>query len=141
MISTNKTLQDFLTERSNMPFVWGKNDCCLFGADAILLQTNIDTAAHYRGKYSTAVGAKRAMSKRGAANLDELLMIELGNDIAPLTAVNGDIALVTNHDNELAVGLIFRSFIYVLSPSGLSQLPLKMAIKCWSVNAIAKENS
>ncbi len=142
MVLRNKALQEFIEARRGLPFIWGKNDCCLFAADAILLQTNIDTASSYRGKYSTSLGAKRAIKKRKANNLDELLMIELGNDIAPLTAINGDIALILNQDNELAAGVIYRSYIYVLSPRGLSQIPLKAAIKCWSVKAIStKENS
>ena len=48
------------TER---PFCWGENDCCLFVADVCLAACDKDPAAHYRGRYTTEIGAKRVLAK------------------------------------------------------------------------------
>jgi hypothetical protein len=50
-------------------FVWGKTDCALVTADAVLAMTGEDIAAPFRGKYSTAAGSARALKRYGAGDL------------------------------------------------------------------------
>lgn len=51
-------LAEFIETRRFTPFKWGKNDCCLFAADAVLAMTGVDPAKRLRG-YRTALGAAR----------------------------------------------------------------------------------
>ena len=52
-------LFQFIQARAATPFEWGKHDCWLFAADAVMAMTEVDIAASYRGKYHTASGAKK----------------------------------------------------------------------------------
>jgi hypothetical protein len=58
-------LAALIRERRRAPFVWGQHDCCLWAADAVLAIRGFDLAADYRGTYSTAAGALRALRARG----------------------------------------------------------------------------
>jgi hypothetical protein len=58
-------LARFIEERRNQPFAWGSNDCCLFAADWVARATGRDPAAHYRGTYSSGIGAQRIIDKAG----------------------------------------------------------------------------
>ena len=57
-----KLLAAFIVSRRAMPFEWGKNDCGLFAADAILAMTGVDLAAEIRGTYSTEAEANAALA-------------------------------------------------------------------------------
>lgn len=58
-------LTQFIEERRDVPFTWGRNDCCLFAADWVRLCTGSDPAAELRGKYSSALSAARILQKHG----------------------------------------------------------------------------
>lgn len=129
-----QTLKLFLAEHKNKPFAWGENDCCLFAANAVLTLTGNDLAPEFRGKYSTKVGAARALKKHGYHSIEQLLNAKLGTPIAPLTATIGDIALIENYDQERAAGVVFRSSVYCVGLTGLIQVPLSSIIYVWRVN-------
>jgi hypothetical protein len=63
LIAWPELLADFIESRRAAPFEWGKNDCCLFCADAVLAMTGEDPATAYRGKYSTDLGARKLIKK------------------------------------------------------------------------------
>jgi hypothetical protein len=58
-------LTAFIEERRHSPFAWGSNDCCLFAADWIRRACGVDFAEDLRGRYSSALGATRILSKFG----------------------------------------------------------------------------
>ncbi len=58
-------LIEFILSRQNEPFAWGKNDCCLFGADWLVVLLGYDTAQAYRGAYDSALGAARVLEQHG----------------------------------------------------------------------------
>lgn len=45
-------------------FQWGEHDCCLFAADCCIAVCGKDPAESYRGKYTTEIGAKRALKQQ-----------------------------------------------------------------------------
>lgn len=47
-------------------FDWGTFDCCTFAFDWVQLITGVDPMQQFRGKYSTALTASRALKKIGA---------------------------------------------------------------------------
>ncbi len=77
-----------------MPFQWGGNDCCLFACDAIVAITGRDPVAKtYRGKYQTALGAKRLLDRNGGPEgIAAKVCVKLGfQEINPLLAQRGDV--------------------------------------------------
>ncbi|MET4696087.1 DUF6950 family protein [Endozoicomonas lisbonensis] len=124
-------LARFIESRRNVPFAWHENDCCTFVADAILLITGIDAAAPYRGHYTTATGAYRALRKYGdgtiagawSACFEEIPVSDLGR---------GDVALV-NVNGLPASALLMGNKLWAVSKTGLITLPVTEAIKAWRV--------
>ena len=58
-------LHALVLERRRMPFAWGENDCCLWAADAVLIQTGQDPAATWRGTYATEAEAVALLASLG----------------------------------------------------------------------------
>jgi hypothetical protein len=58
-------LSVYIEEKRSEPFAWGSNDCCLFAADWVQIATGHDIAAQWRGSYTTALGARRALDEGG----------------------------------------------------------------------------
>ena len=126
-----ETLAAFLESRRDLPFAWGANDCCLFVADAVEAITGIDAAAPYRGRYSTAAGAYRALKKYGtgaiadawSAHFTEIPTHEIGR---------GDVVLFDNA-GELASAISFGRKLWAVTDHGLITLPLSHAVRAWRV--------
>ena len=58
-------LTAFIEERRDVPFAWGRADCCLFAADWVRLATDLDPAADLRGKYDSARSGARLLRDLG----------------------------------------------------------------------------
>lgn len=63
-------LHAFLERKAGVSFTWGATDCCMFSADAVEAITGVDPAAAFRGRYSTAGGATRALKRYGAGSIE-----------------------------------------------------------------------
>lgn len=124
-------LADFLKQRQLQPFCWGKNDCCLFAADAIHVITGEDHASEFRGHYTTAIGAKRALIRYGQGDIKHTFIAKFGEPVGRLNASRGDIALVNINGVDI-VGVVYGN-VYVVSEQGLLQLPLSQALAIWSI--------
>ena len=89
----------------NTPFVWGKNDCCLMAANYYVAIHGIDYAAMFRGKYNTAIGAYRLLSKAGGMEA-----ILARNGFRKLDhvgfAITGDVALYYKDRSGWTMGII-----------------------------------
>jgi hypothetical protein len=86
-------LYAFIEQRKSMGFAWGQNDCCMFAADAVLAMTGVDYAANFRGKYTTKVGAARALRRYGAGTIQATLTELLGAPVSRLNLRRGDVVL------------------------------------------------
>lgn len=60
-----EALAAYIDRKRAEPFAWGVNDCCLFGADWMLLATGLDPAATLRGTYDRALSGVRVLEKHG----------------------------------------------------------------------------
>jgi hypothetical protein len=100
-------LAQFIEQRRNVPFKWGKVDCCLFAADWVLLATNLDPASNLRGKYDSALGARRIIKRNGG--LDAMVanaLISFGfRQVDLLIAGRGDI-IVRDSGNGDCAGVV-----------------------------------
>ena len=124
-------LAQFIESRRHSPFVWGENDCCLFVADAVQLISGIDAAAPFRNKYSTAVGAARALKKYGDGSIAGAWSACF-DEISPQHMGRGDVALV-EVQGAPASALSFGNKLWVLSENGLITLPRSQAVRAWKV--------
>lgn len=86
------------------PFVWGETDCALFAADCVRAMTGDDPAKRFRGKYTSAEGAVKAIRKAGAADLGELAA-GMADEIAPALAQVGDVATWID-DGNIVMGVV-----------------------------------
>lgn len=119
-------LEAFLLERRDMPFEWGKNDCCLFVADAVKAMCGYDYAASLRG-YTTRFGAARRLYKAGGLSsiVDGLL-----TPINPALAQRGDVILCET-DEGMALGICIGSKFAAAGPNGVLFYSMMLAKKGW----------
>ena len=129
-------LASFIVSRRNTPFVWGTHDCSLFIADAVKVITDRDIAAAFRGRYSTAKGAQRALKRYGkgtlTATMDALLPPIYAADIG-----RGDVAqvqtVVEGGNTEAALAICTGRVLWLAGPNGLTRLPRSAAECGWRV--------
>lgn len=112
-----------------MPFEWGKNDCCLFAADAIKAMTDADPAEPLRG-YTSAIAAKRLVDEAGG--LRELVSRFLGEPVSPLMAAVGDVVLLENEGRDL-LGICNGTNAVGAGERGMAVLGMDLARAAWKV--------
>lgn len=122
-------LSAFVAERMQMPFEWGRNDCCLFAADAVKAMTGTDHAAGLR-VHTSALEAVRLVEQRGG--LRQIATAALGESVSPLMATVGDVVLLVNEGREL---LAVCNGGTVLAPGeqGMVALGMDAALAAWKV--------
>ncbi len=131
---------DFLLAHAKAPFQWGVMDCALFAADGILAFTGIDIAGDFRGKYTTDLGAMRAIRTvtGGSTTADALTYCSkkygLEEYTHPLMAKRGDLVLLEDQ-GRLIAGLVHLSGRHVISvgEDGLLRKPLTTIKRAWRV--------
>ena len=131
-------LHQFLLGNANTPYKWGSQDCCTFAADAIKSITDVDIASDFRFKYTTEIGAYKAIKKitgrttveaavaycaekHGMAELQHLLM-----------AQRGDLVMVEDASGLIA-GIVHLSgrHVVVVGEEGLKRLPITAVKRAW----------
>lgn len=122
-------LAAFAKERADMPFEWGRNDCTLFAADAVLAMTGVDHAAGWRG-YDNIRDAQRLIDELGG--LRAIATAALGDAVPVLMAAPGDVLLLDNGGREL---LAICNGTSAIAPweKGLAALPMSQALAAWKV--------
>ena len=114
-----------------MPFSWGANDCCAFGADACVAMGLDDPMRGLRG-YKTEQGALKKLAKLGG-DLRSLVGERLPETPVSL-AGRGYVALIP-HDSFFGgmIGLVLGDRIVAPGPSGLESYPLATAVAAFRV--------
>lgn len=130
------TLLDlFIESRKLESFEFGKHDCCLFAADAVLVMTDIDLAQGYRGTYSDMDGAMKILGERTAGELFTDVAAEHGIDEIPVSfAGRGDVVLVDQKELP-ALGIVSLSGDDIWAPGEfvLQRFPIVHAMKAWRI--------
>lgn len=97
--------------RRDLPRTWGKNDCAAFPAAVIEAMTGDDFFAPFRGKYSTGLGAVRAVKEAGfetladyaAANAEEIPVRKAARgDLVFYESGHGGIGVLAIVEGEIA---------------------------------------
>lgn len=114
------------------PFVWGMHDCPTFAFEtAMILTGGEDTAALWRGRYTTALGGERVMRRLGWASLEEMGRSLLGDPrTTALLAQRGDIVLA---DTGLGFGICNGATAVGIAPEGLVTVPLTSCQLAWPI--------
>lgn len=66
-------LSAYIASVRGQSFAWGELDCAMFAAGAVIAMTGVDPIEVYRGKYSSEMGAAKALKKYGAGDLRSTL--------------------------------------------------------------------
>lgn len=111
-----------------LSFGWGRHDCATWAFDVRRRLTGIDTAAAWRGRYSTAAGSVRVMRRLGWLTLPAMGCALLGDPIQPLCAQRGDIVICDG-----AFGVCAGSEAVFLAEAGLTGRPMGNATMAWRV--------
>ena len=130
-----RRLEMFIEYRKTIPFRWGKNDCCLFAADAIESMTGVDLAREFRGTYKTELGAMRHLLKEGSV-FGIACRIARNAGIKPCAgamAGRGDVVYVKGEQHALGVVGLSGDSIWILTVDGLGQVPLSRAVCGWHI--------
>lgn len=138
-----KLLAEFIESRRNLPFEWGRQDCCLFACDGILSQSGLDPAAKmFRGKYRDALGAARLVRKHGGVEaIAAKVCAEHGwPEIRPAMAQRGDVVLLPMPHDEMKVGLglCLGAVGAFTGASGLLFLPMTGVTRAWAVARVVE---
>ena len=135
-------LNQLVAARREAPFVWGKHDCSMWAADCVLAVEGRDIGAPFRGKYSTAFGAARALRRYGSVSTPvEVVDRELGERLPMHRALLGCVVAASPDDVRLyggfghALGLCYgRTSLFVGSDGardGLVMVPTLSLEHCY----------
>lgn len=129
----------FLFSRRESPFIWGQNDCALFACDAILALTGVDTAAPFRGRYHTEIGAAKAMRRFAGGGLREVTdritaLWNMSCRPSLLLAQRGDLVLLHSAIGEgLGIVTLDPRYVAAFGPAGYNRVPIHNCTACWKV--------
>ena len=130
----------YFKRAEKQPFVWGEFDCCLFVANVVALQLGFDPAAPYRGRYSSEIGAVRALAKHGAKTKDltDTWDAALKIKATPgMAAARGDVVMLMDGKTEL-LGIAWGTQVFTVSKTGLVRLPSNRIVKHWKLGSIGQ---
>lgn len=112
-------LNDTIRAVKASDFAWGTLDCCLFAADCAVAVCGTDPAEDYRGKYSTEIGAKRALVKRHGSL--EAAWDACFERVPSAAAQRGDICMHEAPDG-MAVAVRWAGAWWGMTESGVSRV-------------------
>lgn len=133
-----EALGRLLAQRQRAPFAWGVHDCCLWAADAVRAQVGIDPAAALRGRYATALQARRVILAAGGS-LRGIASAALGEPLrSPMLACAGDVGLTlgpaaTEDEDRAALAVCLGGWWAAPGAQSLALLPMSAALAAWRV--------
>lgn len=115
------------------PFSWEGADCAMFAADCVHAMTGEDPAARFRGRYTSAFGALRAMREAGFADLADAIGASF-DEIHPSRARVGDVACFPSDGPfGLTVGIVVGERVAVSFETGIGSACRSEAIRAFRV--------
>ncbi|MBB6144708.1 hypothetical protein HNQ77_002664 [Silvibacterium bohemicum] len=130
----------WLMEVANKPFKWGEWDCCLAAADGIKVQTGVDIAADFRGKYTDQASAFATIKAITGGSTVADAAAYCANKFGlsewkyPLMAQRGDLVVVEDAGN-LVAGLVHLNgrHVVVVAEDGLHRVSISKVKRAWRV--------
>lgn len=129
-------LYDFIEIHRKLPFIWGRNDCCLFACTAVQAMTGIDIASDFRGKYSSGREALAVLQKLGYASVEDVAnkkASEYGIEEIPLQFTKFGDVLLQHGPFGSQLGLCINTHIAVPGPEGIEIMMKNSVLKAWRI--------
>jgi len=126
-------LDVYIEEKRLEPFIWGKNDCCLFASNWVLIATGLDPAYSLKNTYNSALSAARIIKNcngmEGIIKKHAQWLIKKSIQFA----IRGDI-IIKDCGMGDCMGIILGSYAAFVSKEGLvfHQLPKDNNVFCWT---------
>lgn len=139
LIDWQPRLVAYLNSLKTQPFEWGKNDCCLFGCNCVVVMTGQDPGIAYRNKYTTQLGATRALKRNGDGTIKTAFNHVFGPIKPRLNTGRGDLVLINTELGD-AVGIMCGGTVWAVGLDGLVNVPFKKVIGCWHVDNMQEPN-
>lgn len=130
--AANAILLEIYRRERGQPFAWGSADCITFCAACALALTGRDPIAHWRGRYDSDAGLKRAMVEEGFRSIADAAA-SLYPEIPMASAKSGDWAFVVNDDGRESLGVVCRDMVMAKSIEGIGLVPLHRASRMFQV--------
>lgn len=126
-----EALAQYLTERQNVPFTWGANDCGSFVSDGVQAMTGTDPMLDLR----SVTSAKDAARLLKATSLHDLTTARLGPELdTPALAQRGDVLLIKQTpDGDPLLALCIGSKWAAPGPDGVVVGSMSDALAAWPV--------
>lgn len=127
-------LNAFVDEVRRQPFDWAQNNCGEhFAFGAVRAMTDEDIGAHYRGRYTTAIGAVRVMRRDGHENLGDLVASHL-EETHTSEARLGDLAAIPDDSPfGYTLGIVNGDTVFVMGEDAVGVVPIEMATRVFRV--------
>ena len=125
----------YLMEVRERAHAFGSHDCALHGARAVEAITGADHGAPFRGRYTTALGAKRALKRFGAGSIEATFDAHLAS-IPPSFAGRGDLVMADTPTGPAIGVCIGGDGMFVGREGehdGLVRLPRSTWTRAWRV--------
>ena len=127
-------LAAFMESRERMPFAWGRNDCVLFAADAVVAMTGHDLATPSNRCYRSARGAAGVLKRLGHGGVAALAGARfpaLGwPSVAVSYAQRGDIGVAPMGGRD---SLLVRVSGWWVGPGLTGVAHIRTVTKAWAV--------
>ncbi|MES2289288.1 MAG: hypothetical protein V4530_06070 [Pseudomonadota bacterium] len=124
-------LNALIAARWTTPLDWGVHDCALWGADVVAAETGVDHGTKFRGKYSDAAGAAKALRDFGGGTITRTFDMFLPR--RPIGNLRrGDLVMV-GKDRDGAVGVVVGADALLIGEAGLVRRPMAMWERGWGV--------
>lgn len=123
---------------SAVPMRWGVDDCGLWVGNIIREVLGYDPCAECRGRYETAIGARRVLGPKGLKGGIQRAARRHGwKRIDPSIAQPGDVGLVRSRAGKrIVLGTVIcraPGWFVGRGEAGFLALPAKQVVYCWSV--------
>jgi hypothetical protein len=131
-------LDRLLVAGAARPFEWGRWDCCLFVADALLAVTGQDLAVDLRSRYSSLREARWLLRARyGSASIEKAIMHLFDaarlRPTAPGLARRGDPVIARDgHDIQIGVIGLGGKVVINTERNGLVRVPRSLVTRAWN---------
>lgn len=116
-------LGEYIKSKTGQAFRWGKNDCCTFCADWLVMNNHPDPMADLRGEYSSETDAEFIIAEHG--DLLTLWTRILGEPDDTLS--DGSVAIV-NFNSEQLGGIVSGDRLILLLNKGICAIRLEALV-------------
>jgi len=127
-------LVDYIEQVRHIDFVWGENDCALMASAWVEELIGHDPASDFRGRYTTEMGAIRALKRYGTGTLLSTFEGIVGPVCAPAQVRRGDIVGLVTEQGE-ALGICVGAMAATTGPTGFNLMRLLSAECGWKIGS------